>query len=262
MGPGVHNFRGKKTLLYNGEMIWEGDNNGRPLIYNWEERNSWKVVIILPGVKVIPEGIFFCCENLKMVVMADTVTRIEVGAFCACKNLEFIKLSTRLEYLGAFAFQFCKSLTSIYIPPSCREIGREAFYENENLIIMSVSRHTQLGEYVIAATALIKASPFKLNPWAYYKREINSQVNEWIKNLNQAEEFALHRECASYIPSENKIYRIIKEQGLPSLHIKNQIGVTAFDYLQQNPYVNFEVDQQKLINRLVLELMGHCKLTR
>lgn len=66
--------------------------------------------------------------------------------------------------------------------------------------------------------------------------EISNDIKEWIQNLNQNESFALFRECASFDPSEDKIYEIIKQQGLPLVRVKNQIGLTAFEYLQKNPY--------------------------
>ena len=109
--------------------------------------------------------------------------------------------------------------------------------------IFHVPQQTELGD---SNTALIKASRF----------ETDEYVNEWIKNLNRDEEFALHRECASYEPSDDHIYEIIKQQGLSSIHVKNQIGLTAFEYLHKHPYADIEIEEQKLINRLVLELMG------
>ena len=69
-------------------------------------------------------------------------------------------------------------------------------------------------------------------------------------------EFALHRECASHEPSEDNIHEIIKHHGLPSIHVKNQIGITAFEYLEKNPYADFEIDEHELMKRLVLDLMG------
>ena len=98
----------------------------RPLIYDKDERGSWEVIIVLPGVEIIPEGTFIRCGNVKVVIMADTVRRIEDWVFSWCSSLIFIKLSRNLEFIGTFAFSSC-SLTSIFIPPSCREIGVYAF---------------------------------------------------------------------------------------------------------------------------------------
>ncbi|GFH56411.1 hypothetical protein CTEN210_12887 [Chaetoceros tenuissimus] len=146
--PGVRMYKGKKTLFYNGEILWEGDDfiTGDPLIYNTEERQSWEVIIVLPGVEVIPENSFCKCFNLKTVIMADTVRRIGNGTFSLCTSLVFVRFSRSLEYIGSYAFFICPSLSSIFIPPSCREIGSNAFNGCRKLLILSVPHHTQLGQ--------------------------------------------------------------------------------------------------------------------
>jgi hypothetical protein len=273
--PGVRMYKGKKTLFWNGEKLRE--QNARYLIYDEEERQTWQVIIVLPGVEVIPWYTFDGCDNVKTVIMSDSVKRIEGQTFGGCRNLEYVKLSKSLEYIGYSAFDCCFSLTSIFIPASCREIGNFAF-DNTNLIILHVPQHTTLGRNVIKDTPLFRASPFEDNEDGYYRKpEI---VNQWIKNVNslndefdlhlseqyydevtdfigpfnQDEKLALHRECASFEPSEDSIYAIFKRQVYSSIHIKNKIGLTAFEYLEKNPYT--EITEQKLINRYVLDLMG------
>ena len=44
LGPGLRMYRDKKTLFYNGEIVLRDE----------VERSSWKVIIVLPGVEVIP----------------------------------------------------------------------------------------------------------------------------------------------------------------------------------------------------------------
>ncbi|GFH61912.1 hypothetical protein CTEN210_18388 [Chaetoceros tenuissimus] len=173
---GIHMFRGKRTLFYNGEKLWDVENREH-LIYNDEERQTWQVIIILPGVEVIPDHTFQECGNVKTVIMADTVRRIETDAFSQCYSLKFVKLSTNLEYIGASAFSFCECLTSIFIPPSCREIGTWAFYECKKLIILSVPQHTQLGEGVITDTALIHRTE------SYHQQDDNTKEAPNLWNL-------------------------------------------------------------------------------
>ena len=45
-------YKGKKTLFYNGEELYD-DENDEFLIYNEQEQMSWEVVIVLPGVEMI-----------------------------------------------------------------------------------------------------------------------------------------------------------------------------------------------------------------
>ena len=162
--PGVRMYKGKKTLFYNGEKLWRereyNNYNGEYLIYNDIERNTWEVIIVLPGVEVIPERAFFLCENVETVVMADSVKRIEEKAFFNCDKIEAVNFSTNLEFTGNGAFNWCYSLTALFIPPSCRKIGDCAFQGCNALIIFSVPRNISLGRFVIADTALVQASPF------------------------------------------------------------------------------------------------------
>ncbi|GFH47103.1 hypothetical protein CTEN210_03578 [Chaetoceros tenuissimus] len=248
LGPGVRNYRGKVTLFYNGEKLWD---------YDYEERDSWEAIIILPGVEVISEFSFQYIWNVRVVIMADTVKKIERNAFCMCFGLEFVKLSRNLEFIRFGAFQLCKSLNSIFFPPSCIEIGSHALDNCQQLINLNVPQTTELGDNVISNTKLIEASHFEedellINNHGRYQN--NEQVNTWIKNINQSEDYALHRACSSYNPITEIIYRIIKRQGLKSFRKKNAIGITPVQYLEENPFA--DIDQQKLMNRYILELMG------
>ncbi|GFH50298.1 leucine-rich repeat domain-containing protein [Chaetoceros tenuissimus] len=248
--PGVRMYKGKKTLFYNGEILWDGESY-EYLVYDSEEQHSWEVIIVLPGVEEIPYKTFMGCEKLEIVIMADTVLRIESHAFDYCQSLVSVKLSRSLEYIGRNAFEDCTALSSIFIPPSCREIRDEAFRRCERLIIFSVPQQTQLGEHVIAGTALIRASPFEQS--RYYN---HGAINEWVKNINQGQEYELHRACSSFNPLTEIIYGIFKRKGLASFKKKNEIGMTPFDYLEANPFVENEIDQTAILKRYVLEMMG------
>ena len=267
LGPGVHIFRGKKTLIYNGEKLFDREKD--LLVYNEEERNSWQVIIVIPGVEIIPEGTFAICENVKTVIMADSVQRIEMCAFANCNSLVYLRLSRNLEFISRGAFYDCKGLTSIFVPPSCREIEYGAFYGSDKLIIFHVPQHTLLGDEVnvIMHTALLEVSPLAIRPPVHEHADsdyrelpntneynMSEEFYQWIKDVNMDEEFELHLECASFEPSEDNIYNVLKKKGLSSFKEKNDIGITASRYLEENPFS--EIDEQKLVNKFVLELMG------
>ena len=257
-GPRVRNYKGKVTLFYNGEILWEYSDDWDtfgPLVYDFEERDSWEVIVVLPGVEMIPAFTFYQCRNVKVVIMADTVKRIERDAFYRCWRLVFVKLSTDLEFIGVQAFLFCSSLTSIFIPPSCREIDYQAFRCCEKLIILSVPHQTQLDRNVISETALMEASPFTNDSVGRYQSNVEV-VHQWIKNINIGEddEYVLHRACSSVDPLEETIYAIVRKQGLSSFQKKNRIGITPSRYLAANPFC--EIKEQKIVNRYILEMMG------
>ena len=185
--------------------------------------------------------------------MSDSVRRIEKCAFMECKSLVFVKLSRNLEYIGVRAFAESISLPSIVIPPSCREIGHCAFAFCKKLIILQVPQHTQLGENVISNTAVFKASPFTtFSGSGYYDNDI--EVNDWIKSHHADNEFSLHRACASYNPLDEVIFDIVKRQGLKAFKQPDSIGVTASQYLSENPFS--EIEEQTIIKRYILDMMG------
>ncbi|GFH61968.1 hypothetical protein CTEN210_18444 [Chaetoceros tenuissimus] len=217
--PGIRMYKGKMTYFYNGEILWDV-LNGDHLIYNWEERQSWEVIIILPGVEVIPEDTFNECENVKTVIMADTVNRIEELAFDLCESLVFIGLSRNLKYIGDYAFQNCSSLPTIFIPPSCREVW----------------------------TALIKKSPIDTDQNNQYDSAYEEEVVRWVKSINNEEEYALHWACTSFNPlSENSKAKRYQSH-------ENAIGITPSQYLAANPFA--DISEKEIVNRYILDMMG------
>ncbi|GFH56954.1 hypothetical protein CTEN210_13430 [Chaetoceros tenuissimus] len=253
---GVHMYRGKRTLFYKGEILYKFET-GEYLIYDKDERESWEVIIVLPGVEVIHHGTFNECRNIETVIMADTVKRIENEAFDSCLNLKFVKLSRNLEFIGTNTFWYCKSLTSVFIPASCREIGDWAFYNCKRLLILVLPPYTQLGEDVFESTALMKRSPFETDENGDYDRNDDNEeetVDQWIKSINNEEAYVLHRACSSFNPSSENIHALVKRQGIELMRMKNTIGVTPSQYLEANKFA--EISEKDIINRYISEMMG------
>ena len=189
--------------------------------------------------------------------MSDDVRRIEDWAFSCCKSLVFVRLSRSLEFIGAGAFYGCGSLTSIFIPPSCREIGRNAFALCEKLIIFSVSENTRIGENIFAKTKLFQLSPFEeVDGFGRYNN--HDQVNEWVRDINTNQEYALHRACCSFNPLVDIIYQIVRRNGFQAFKVPNAIGINPSRYLEANPFGTKDV-QKKVINRYILEMMGEIE---
>ena len=249
--PGIRVYRGKKTYFYNGEELWDCENDCLRL-YNEEERRSWQVIIVLPGVEEIPWNAFRWCEKLEAVIMSDTVTRIEGNTFLECKSLAFVRLSRNLEYIGDYTFQSCTSLKSIFIPPTCTEIGEEAFEGCTKLTIINIPNHTQLGQCVFDGTA------FFLEPIISDNIDME-KVYQWIKNVNTGYLYALHRLCCSTyeneaLPISEAIYQQVKEHGPKVLQEENALGITPLKYLEENPYL--DIDEMEMLKRYIAEKMG------
>ena len=245
----------------------------------FRERYSWQQIIVVAGVTEIPEFTFYMCKNIKRVIFADSVIRIERCAFSLCKNLVFIKWSISLEYIGKSAFSFC-NLSSVFIPPTCREICSHAFQGNTNLSIFHVHQDTELGSFIISATAIAEASPFspvdRFNHLTGFDRILalqamaragnrteqqrvidNNETNAWIKNMNNDEAFALHRACASFQPLQEDIHAIIQEKGLKAFREENSAGISPSRYLQENPYTH--LTEKEIIREHLMKMMGEVE---
>ena len=255
---GVRNYREKKTLFYNGEILWEGEEwDGNPLIYDEEERRSWQIIIILPGVEIIPERTFVLCSNVEIVIMADTVKRIEKQAFLQCHSLAFVKLSRNLEYIGWIAFWFCSSLTAIFIPPSCQEIRGGAFRYCEKLLILGLPQNVELNEGVFQCTLLMTKSPFELDEDGEYNEEDEEDEEaavQWVKSINNEEAYALHCACSSFNPLPEITHALVKRHGIQAMRMPNAIGITASQYLAANTFA--DISEKDIVNRYILDSMG------
>lgn len=80
------------------------------------------------------------------------------------------------------------------------------------------------------------------------------EVNEWIKNRLADTCFSLHRACADFKTAEEVILDIIKRQGIGAFRKANRVGVTASQYLLQNPFT--DIEEQKIMKRYILDMMG------
>ena len=270
--PGVRMYKGKKTFFYNGETLWNNHYQDY-IIYDKEERLSWEAIIVLPGVEVIPEGVFTYCKGVKSIIMADTVRIIKNAACFGCKSLKFVKLSRNLEEIERLAFCNCVSLESIFIPPLCRRIGIMAFMDCIKLIILSIPSDIDFSiGIVVGCTRLVQASPVETVHWHYEflgipegadhhaPREwdrIREVFSNWMRTLNDGEQYEMHRVCASVDPSSEDIYRIMKENGLCVLQQRNDIGITPMQYLRANPFRD-DVNMRKLVRKYIFEMMGEA----
>ena len=250
---GNTNVQRQENIFLNGEILFNS-KNGDYLIYNIEERDSWEVIIVLPGVEIIPGWALNGCMNVETVIMADSVKRIERDAFAQCFELKLVNCSRNLEFIGYSAFWSCESLISIFIPPSCIEIGRRAFCNCPKLIIFSIPRNIQVGEGVFQRTALIKNSPFELYGDGYYDLDDDDEAIQWVKSINNEEAYALHHACSSFNPLPEIIHALVKRQGIEGMRMKNKIGITPSQYLAANTFT--DISEKDIINRYISDIMG------
>ncbi|GFH46425.1 hypothetical protein CTEN210_02899 [Chaetoceros tenuissimus] len=217
----------------------------------WKDRRSWQQIIVVEGVTAIPGFTFRKCNNIKRVIMADTVVRIEWGAFGSCSSLGYIKFSTHLEYIERRAFIQC-NLSSVFVPPTCRAIRESAFTGNENLTIFNVPHDTVLGQDVISQTKLLRDSHFEVDKYGNYRDQ--TQVHNWLKNMNNDNKYSLHRACTSFQPLKEVLLTIVQAKGIGAFKVKNEAGVTPARYLKENPYA--DVDEMEITRDYIATMMG------
>jgi hypothetical protein len=67
-------------------------------------------------VKVIGEGSFHCCENLKILLMPDCIIKISKKAFENCKNLTgILTIPKSVIEINEYAFWGCENLEKVYV---------------------------------------------------------------------------------------------------------------------------------------------------
>jgi hypothetical protein len=196
--------------------------------------------------------------TFKELSFADTVIRIEDGAFSSCKSLISIELPINIEVIEHYAFCQC-DLVSVFIPPRCREIGNAAFHSNQNLTIFNVPQQTELGYRVVIHTKIFRESPFYKqaidNDDDIYDYGWNDNIPHWIKNINNDEEYTLHRACSSFQPLDEIIYSIIETRGIGAFAKKNEMGITPSQYLRENPYADIK-EMDVIRGYYVIKMMG------
>ena len=83
--------------------------------------------IIPDTVKVISNGAFTSCKELKEIVIPESVTTIEDRAFSRCTKLTTAFIPNSVNYLGICIFEECKSLTDYSLPSNLRTIPNGMF---------------------------------------------------------------------------------------------------------------------------------------
>ncbi|GFH57178.1 hypothetical protein CTEN210_13654 [Chaetoceros tenuissimus] len=274
---GVHMYQGKKTFFFNGQVLRDGYS--RHLIYDFEEKCTWEMIVVMHGVQIIPWCFFQHLEKLETVIIADTVTRIEMRSFAHCSNLVYVKLSRQLQLIGEGAFDDCSSLASIFLPPSCQVIHRCVFSSCKKLLVFHIPSDTELddGDGVMDGL-LTKTPPFKAIAVPTWSTEFdetvrrfiayNREVNQLFKDINNGQEYALHRLCASYDLNEENIYQSFNDAANKKdffkdfYHKQNAIGVTPAQYLEANPFSNVDIvnlDELSFCRRYVQEMIGEVQ---
>lgn len=108
---------------------------------------SLESMTIPSKVTVIPDSLFKECLSLETVILPEGITEIGEWAFYGPQEMTSIQLPSTLKTIGAYAFQFYgvpdyeEGLSYINIPDSVEDIGEYAFYGNQYLSFVKLSKN-------------------------------------------------------------------------------------------------------------------------
>lgn len=91
------------------------------------------------STRMIVDGVFKDCVNLKKVVLPENLLGIGGNAFSGCTALSEINLPVSLQNIGSNAFFGCESLTSVVIPEGVSAIEQQTFFGCKNLTSVQFS---------------------------------------------------------------------------------------------------------------------------
>ena len=90
------------------------------------------------SVRVVEEGAFLSCINLKTLVIPDSVRFIKTSAFACCGSLERVEIPDSVESVGVLAFDYCSKLKEVRFGKGLTELDCTAFlncYELESVTV-------------------------------------------------------------------------------------------------------------------------------
>ncbi|GFH57240.1 predicted protein [Chaetoceros tenuissimus] len=134
-----------------------------------------------------------------------------------------------------YAFIHCRSLT--YIKWSTN---------------LEFPQNVELAHDVFTRAKFLDKSPFPNTRTSY--EENCQEIHAWMKNINNHEDYALHRACSSYQPLKEVIMSITEKKGLQAFKVKNEMGITPSQYLKENPYR--DIKEKDIIESYIMKMMG------
>lgn len=99
------------------------------------EHTSLTSVIWNANNPIIPDSMFYGCDNLKNITIEEGVTAINTAAFSGCTSLTSVSVPERVTELGDSVFSGCSNLKKISIPETVKYFGKDVFYNCRNLTI-------------------------------------------------------------------------------------------------------------------------------
>jgi len=255
----IWSFEGVSGPAYNGlvgyydikeVVINTGKNSVVPdfLFYGCQQIES---VVIKDGVTIVGDYAFYGCTGLTSVTMPDSVMNIGDNAFRDCYSLMNVVIPDSVTNIGDLAFKYCNSLTRITIPDSVTSIGSHVFFGCSNLKNISIPAQLEIRpEGIVDSDCAITRRPKKeVNMTETNNTEKRKEVNlynskfvhfEWDEVLRGKKVF-----CGDYIetlqraihhkgPSEMGTLSHYSESDVYPFCLQGSAGYYRFAYYDPN----------------------------
>lgn len=141
-GYAISSFNGPNTRTLIFPNAYAGKPVTRVLAHAFEGCDVQEAVMT-DGIKVIEEGAFKGCENLKQIIYPNTLREIGTAAFSGCRNLVTAALPGNLEQIGDYAFSDT-ALWQVELPQNLLWLG-EGVYKGCSKL-SSIKFHKHLAE--------------------------------------------------------------------------------------------------------------------
>lgn len=138
-GYAISGFNGTNTRT----LIFPNAYAGRPVtrvLAHAFERCDVQEAVMTDGIKVIEEGAFKDCENLKQIIFPNTLREIGPTAFSGCRNLVTAALPRNLEQVGDYAFSDT-ALWQVELPQNLLWLGEGVYKGCSKLSSIKFHKH-------------------------------------------------------------------------------------------------------------------------
>ncbi|MCR5835202.1 MAG: leucine-rich repeat domain-containing protein [Lachnospiraceae bacterium] len=220
-------------------------------------------------LRVIEEGAFAYCSNLKDVVFPDSLKTLEAGAFADCTSLESINITKNVDNIDSLAFAGCTSLKKINVDPENETYlsTGKAIYTKDMKKLVLYNDYTDAGKVYSIPCGVEEIGEAVFNYNAFLEKIIIP------KSVTKMDECEMRDTVVIYGYKDSAAEEYANKNGNPFVEIsdENEINESEFvsiEGFQINPY-NYGIrtrysypaiiDGQKVVSRgLVYGLKDYC----
>ena len=133
------------------------------LTYYFSELKNLELVRINTSSKIIPNGLFKGCSNLRRVQIIGNIEAIGMNAFAMCTSLENLEIEGRANVgkVETGAFFKCKKLEEPKFLSKVKLVGARAFLECERFRNIEIAKDAMIVGYAFAGCKNLESMKIK-----------------------------------------------------------------------------------------------------